>query len=585
LGKSYTATGKYASAATALERAEFKAKGERSDAPPRDIALIMVAFGDLYEKRGMKTQAASYYDQAMSYYPYGQIASNVAEKKDRLSVTAAKTEKPKVTAKKYPAKIKTDSTKSTGRITTYLDRSVLIYGETKIITPKKKKLSKEQEQQLKQCIEKAKDLYKKRELLESQNQYEICLQIQPTDIDSRISLAGILSLRNDYARAKQEFEISLKLMPSSFASAAYCHSRLGDIEVRYSNLVKAKYHYKKTLEFDPMDVNARVGLAKIYELEADKKQAWEEYKKILQISPKNVAAIQGRERLSPFFMTDEEILVDLKQRKAVDLNKMQLDINDKTIFYKIRQAEQMGAIKRLKKKFGRLYPSHVMQKRTEDAPLTLHLTYKGLQAYRKLISGDTIAILRKNAMPLKFLFMVRDRKGRVVFDRNTGLITYEGFGVYQKLMALEKDNKKITEKSPIIISNRPISMEVDEEGNRILSSQDKKARELEKKGFDEITAEEYVNIKNVTQCSEITLIQDLDMNVIKTSGVIRFFVDATGIRKDRGTLMSITNDFRKIRNPKSGPVYSSMFGMGSGKAKKICKKDGTLDMNFTRQRR
>jgi Tfp pilus assembly protein PilF len=433
---------------------------------------------------------------------------------------------------------------------------------------------KEARKELKICIEQARDLYKQNNLLKSQKKYEDCLRISPTDIDARISLAGILLLRKDYENSKKEFTRCLKLVPSKSALASYCHSMLGDIAMALKNTETAKNHYLKSLETGNINANSQVGLARIYELEKNWHKAFAAYRVGLIWDPGNKKAIEAAKRIKPYIMTAGEILADLKERKAVAADKVELTPSDKKLFYKISQAEQLGAIDYIKSKMKVIHPSYIMRRMTKKQSPTLHLTYRGFEVYRKLISKDAKKLFKKRGVSSKYLFIARDKKGRKVFDPRLGLLTYDGFNVYYKM--LEGEN-------PYILSSVPMQAE-NEENENILSMpiDERQITELKKQGFEEISSPEYIWIKEATNCSELTLVKDLDLKIVRTPRQSRYLIDALGIRKDLGTFKILVDKYRRgdfSTDTDDSKTHRAFFGTGpKSKTLKLCKKDGTLNV-------
>lgn len=440
---------------------------------------------------------------------------------------------------------------------------------SKTIIPETPEIS--QTPELKQCLDKARDFYGLGQFVQSQKQFEDCLLIDPESINAQVSLASILFLRDDYTRAKKEFITALTLTTEKSELAAYIYSMLGDIAIIENDTTQAEKNYSKSLEIVPVNSNAQIGIARVYELKFKWDDAAAGYKRALLWEPCNTKANEGLRRIKPYVMVDGEILADLKERKAPLINETKLAGEDKKLFYKICQSEQMGAIDYIKSKSGFIHPSYIMEKRKNHCILELYLTHKGFEVYRKLITEDAIKLLSKRGVSVKYIFMLRDKKGRRVFDPKLGLLTYDGFNVYYRMLEGE---------TPYILSSEPLSGQ-GSENLLTMSVDERQVTELEKQGFEQITKAEYIWIKEATDCSQDTLERDLDLKIIRTPQTIHYLIDTLGIRKDLGTFKTLVERYRQgdFSTDISGETHRTFFGTGpQSDTLKLCKKDGTLNI-------
>lgn len=444
---------------------------------------------------------------------------------------------------------------------------------SEIVIPEETDTYTEKNPELAKCIEKARDFYSQNQLLKSQKQFEDCLIIEPNSIDARISIAGILFLMQNYARAEKEFSKSIELVSGNSILEAYCYSMLGDTLMALDDAKKAEKYYEQALKVRPISVNAQLGLAKIYELGLDWNKAALGYKRALIWDPSNIKANEGFRRVEPYVMTDNEILANLKERKAVAQDKTEISPQDKKLFYKICQSEQMGAIDYIKSEFKVLHPAYIYEKKTQSRPVNLYLTYRGFEVYRKLVSRDAIELFNKRDIGRKHLFAIRDKKGRRVFDPKLGLLTYDGFNVYYKMLEGE---------TPYILSSYPIGV-TDAESEKLLTMPvyERSVIDIKQQGYEEITQTEYIWIREATNCSEATLERDLDVKIIRMPKLARYFIDKLGIRKDQGALMILVIKYRKgdFSTDTNGEMHRTFFGTGQQEQNsKICKPDGTLNI-------
>jgi len=149
LGKTYSLQKKYSEALASLKEADFLAKSRQSKASAKDLALITSALGSLYERRGIKNIAIKYYREALTYYSSSTVGNNARAAIKRLSDSGPK---------------KTPPAKPVALAAKPLEVKVSPVAAPKVNIPAKVKLSGQQKEELKLCIQKARDLYKEKDL-------------------------------------------------------------------------------------------------------------------------------------------------------------------------------------------------------------------------------------------------------------------------------------------------------------------------------------------------------------------------------------------------------------------------------------
>ncbi len=118
--------------------------------------------------------------------------------------------------------------------------------------------------------------------------YREALKLNPQLSDIHFELAEMLNTSSSVAdRADAEKEYKLALAENPFDEKSEC--RLGDLAMRRSDLKAASSYYSKTLEMQPNDIGANLGMAKILTTMHEPKQAELHLERAVQVEPFNPA--------------------------------------------------------------------------------------------------------------------------------------------------------------------------------------------------------------------------------------------------------------------------------------------------------
>ena len=550
LGMGQSAASKYSDAVPTLRKAEVNAQRKLGAGPNRNISKIQFALAGALAKTGHFTEASSAYAEAAENDMLGDIAPLAAARRRALPRSDG------AAVLREIAALDRQHEKE-------LARQAALAGDT-VVLPERKALDEAQKTALAACINSGQEAFNEGRVPDAETEFRRCLEIQPADDNSRISLAGILMVENKLTEARLNFRIGIGLLDPKSSMAAYCNSRLGDIAVKNVRYDEAATYYKAAIAIDGNDTNSVVGLGRCRELSGDWKEASVYYSKGLELEPGNSAAREGQRRCEPYVMTDEEILAELKERHILTPEKTVLTADDKEYFMQVRDAEEMGAIDYLKRKLRRLPAKYVLEINPGTAQYRLMLTGAGFKSYRNNISLDARNFFEKKGMSTKAIMRVRALNGKLVYEpTDKGLISFEGMKVYYYALVGQKKYLLPTDPIP-------------PEAMAALSETEKIEAEMQRDAYLEISELEYIWLAKATDCVEDTFTGSLDMRISVLSNKNRlYFIPANDQRKDKGIQLSYISRYR--RGDTSISVRSTaFFGTGGMETKKLCTKEGKI---------
>ncbi len=419
-------------------------------------------------------------------------------------------------------------------------------------------------QTLATCLEEGKTYYASRQLPQAQHTFERCLQLDDKNAETYLSLAGVLLTQNNLSAAQTHFENALKYMPRTSPYWSYTYSMLGDIALKQKNHKQALAMYGKSLEYNRANVNSLIGKGVILETQGNKQGAAEMYRAAVAVEPLNLIARQRLISLEPDYFTDEEMLTALKQRYAIKPETTQLTSQHRELFTKIHRAEQRRGIDYLKNKYGR---------HTQDFIVTLNkgtdferemLTLQGFNTLEKNMGQDAVTVFGKHHVPVQMIFDLRDKHGNPVFTPQSTL-TEEGFYVYTQALAGKKE---------YLLPNQPVPLTQNQQ-----KKADARARQLEQKGYIEISRSELKMLETETLCSEETLKDKLGVYYLPVAKKQwRYFV----LTKDEDALKTIAYFYvmtaRKKRHPNIEVPSNELVSYYSYYGYTVCLSDGNLTL-------
>ncbi|MBO4674571.1 MAG: tetratricopeptide repeat protein [Elusimicrobiaceae bacterium] len=420
------------------------------------------------------------------------------------------------------------------------------------------------------CLDKGKQRFAAQQYREAVEQFSQCTAQDPKDVDAQLSLAGALLTLDQLSEAEEHFNLALKNMKRNSPYWAYTYSMLGDIALKKKNNDLALEMYNKSLEYNPANVNSRVGKGIILEYQGDKKAASQAYQSALAVEPLNLIARKRLINLEPDYFSDEEILNALKQRYVIAPETTTVTEKEKKLFRQIHRTEQRRGIDYLKGKFPKMPPEYIITLNKDTDFSREILSYSGYQALQKSLGQDAVAAFQQAGVPIKDVFSLRDRKGNPVFDEESCL-TDEGLAVYSEFVKNPKNKNK-----PFLLPNQDVPPSA-----AVLQKTEAAAQHLKDQGFVEISRAEYAMLQKETLCSPETLKDKMDVRSIAvTKHRLRYFVQSK--EQTRKTALKgvpyyyVMQERAKkdptVKVPKNAIVESyKYFGNGT-----ICLDDGNL---------
>lgn len=419
-------------------------------------------------------------------------------------------------------------------------------------------------QTLSACLETGKNQYTQKQYPQAADTFSKCLELDGENVEAHLSLAGVLLTQENLEGAQSHFESALQNMKRSSPYWSYTYSMLGDIALKQRQYKRALNMYAKSLEYNTANVNSLIGKGTILETQGNKQGAAEAYRSAVAVEPLNVIARKRLIGLEPDYFTDDEILTALKQRFVVAPETKQLTEKNRELFTKIHQAEQRRGVEYLKNKYGNNTQNFIVtiNKNTDFARDML--TLPGYRTLEKNIAQDAIIVFRKLNVPEKDIFNLRDKQGQKIFTQDTTL-TESGLNVYTQALAGKKEYLLPREAVPLT--------EAEINKARV------RAKNLQQKGYIEISRSELKMLETETNCSEETLKKNLGvvfMPVAKKQ--YRYFVRV----KDKNAMKTVPYYYvmvsRKKRNPKVEVPKNEMIEYYTYYGYTICLSDGNLTL-------
>lgn len=418
-------------------------------------------------------------------------------------------------------------------------------------------------QNLSACLESGKKEYAAKEYLKAQETFVRCLKMDQNNVEAQLSLAGVLLTQDDLDGAEKYFTAATRSMKRNSPYWSYTYSMLGDIALKKQKNDEALQMYSKSLEYNAANVNSLVGKGVIVEYQGDKQGASEYYRSAVAVEPLNLIARKRLINLEPEYLTNDEMLMALKQRYAVSPDTKELTEEDRSLFEKIHQAEQRRGIDYLKNKYLKVPSDYVVTINKGTGFEREMLTLAGYQAMEKSIGQDAIAVFQKVGVPMQSVFDLRNMKGEKIFTPESTL-TESGFYVYTEALRGRK---------AFLLPNESVPPT-----QEFLEKLAARVEEIKKAGYVEITRSEYKMIQNQTKCSDETLRSKLGVYVLPVNkNEKRFFVLARQTSDPKkGVPYYYLMAAHAKRNPKIKVPYNSMVESYSYYGYTVCLEDGDL---------
>lgn len=357
------------------------------------------------------------------------------------------------------------------------------------------------------CLAKFREEFLKDNLGTALAQSDACLALAPSDPELAHERAPLMVRLGKYEDGVREYERAAALYGPKNPGAALCRVKAAETWHKLGNTEKAAEQYRLALKDNPRDMNALKGLAAVLEARSDFPGAAETYEAILKLEPANQKARVRREELKTATLTGEQMLEEMKLRKAVDVKAAALQPDDIKLFKAIRAAELAGAADYLKLKA----PSAqglTLQRQGPDGTRVL-LTGAGYRSYIFHASREAVKFLESEGVGMRELFKVRTNSGAPVFDP-AGKLTPEGAELWRGAAPGKKawllSHEPVPESPQAVQANREIV-------------------EAEKQGYREIFEPEYLWLLRATDCPEDVMMKHpVNMRTVNDGARLRYLL-------------------------------------------------------------
>ena len=348
---------------------------------------------------------------------------------------------------------------------------------------KQRKINAARKAKIEKCVNKAGAYSASDRLEEAYAQISRCLKMDAAHSKARIFSADILMRLGKYESAITEYITIAETKQNKKDLRAFCQIKAGDIYLKMKDNQLAMIHYQKAVKTNKSDINALLKLAKCHETESDFKKAMNCYESILKIEHGNIFAALKVKELKVKTMSNADILKEMKLRLIIDEKTEILTKEVKDLFFLIRKAETEYAVDYLKEK-GVILTGRIITDKNQEGKIKLLLNAKGFKDYRWLMTREAISFFEEKEINLKTVFILRNKKGAVIFDKK-GNLTNTGLRAYW--LALEG------KKSWLMPYENPATNPRQEQDN-------KKIREIRKMGYREISDSELGWLLEATDC-------------------------------------------------------------------------------------
>ena len=270
-----------------------------------------------------------------------------------------------------------------------------------------------------------------------------------------------------------------------------------------------------------------------------------------------------REELKTAALTGEQMLEEMKLRKAVDEKTAALRPEDIKLFKAIRAAELAGAADYLKLK-APAAQGLTLQQQGPDGTRIL-LTGAGYTSYLFHASREAVKFLEGEGVGMRELFKLRTVSGAPVFDP-AGKLTPEGAELWRGA---------VPGKKTWLLTYEPVP-----ESPQAVQA-NKEILEAEKQGYREIFEPEYLWLLRATDCPEDVMRKNpVNMRVVNDGARVRYllcYVDnSTCMNPFNSPLPGYIEAYRAGNDHISDAKASTaFFGTGAVKKHRYC-EDGKV---------
>ncbi len=426
---------------------------------------------------------------------------------------------------------------------------------------KQKKTKTAKRMKVKKCIGKANTYSASDRLEKAYAQISTCLKMDNFNSKARIFSADILRRLGKYENSIDAYKTTAKAKQTPKEIRAFCQIKIGDIYSKMKNNKLAIFHYQKSLEINKVDTNALLKIAKCHEKNSNHKKALYYYERIIKVEPGNTPINLKIKELKVKTMSNKDILAEMKLRLCIDKKTETLNKDIKDLFHLIKQAENRYAVDYLKDK-NVILTRNIINTRNKAGEFKLLLNARGFQSYRWLMTREAIRFFEKKEINLKTVFVLRDKKGAIIFDKK-GNLTNEGLVAYWEALESKKSWLMPYEKPP---------------ANTRQEKENEEIGKLRKDGYREIIGAELTWLLKATDCPiEVLMPPEKDyLRIVKTEKEARYFLcyQTPSICSQSGHGAILATYMEKYRAGDSyiptGKTSTAFFGTGAVERKNFC---------------
>lgn len=389
-----------------------------------------------------------------------------------------------------------------------------------------------------------------------------CLKYAPSDPQLAAERAPLMVRLGKYEDGVKEYERAASLYGEKNPASALYRVKAAETWIKLGKHENALAQYRLALKAGPRDMNALKGLAAALEARSDLSGAVEIYDEILKLEPGNERARARKEELKAGTLTSAQILEELKLRHAVDEKKTAPQPEDIKLFKAIKAAEIGGAVDYLKIK-APVNKGLVMARQTENRTKLL-LTGAGYKSYVFYATRDAVKFFEGKGIGLREVFKLRDLSGAPLFDP-AGKLTPEGEEVWRGSAAAAEVKTWLTIYEPV--PDNPQAVQAAKE-----------LKELEGRGYREISEPEYLWLLRATDCPEDVLQKwPIGLRMI-FNGARRFYmlcyVDSTPCMLENPAVAKLPLYIESYRAGNTeisdAKTSTAFFGTGAIKKRRFC---------------
>ena len=408
------------------------------------------------------------------------------------------------------------------------------------------------------CTKKFNELADKEDFTAAAQIGKDCMRKNKRNYALSARLADVLVNAGEYEEAVTEYARAQRLAGEDHVAYAKLCIKEAETLIRLEDRTEAEKRYRMAAASAPFDDGILLAVANYFYGQNAFKDALHYYSLLLQISPKNRTAMERAEGIRLDMMSDEEILEELRQRKAISDRVTQITETELRLHRNIRSAEAAGAVEIVRQKFPEKRNQFLYE--DDENGIKIKLTKAGYDAYARLISYEAVKFFEKRKINLRETFKLRDVSGSPMFEKN-GFLTSEGFNAYLEA--------KRTGRVTWIFSYQPIP------GSKKQIQSSREIAQLSNQGYREISEPEYLWLLKATDCPPDVMTGPLIKLKEVNDGAVNHYLICYQIPGKCATtanagLPGMIEQYRNGEKEIPEGYSTSFFGTGGVKRHKLC---------------